>query len=265
MGRPLFSVSFTNRIGSGEDLRLDAVAEEAGPRQWCEKDADPDEDAWWAGKDIVIESFLDRPIESASALVETEVSTTAQPTTNAMVTQQNNIDTGKLMQRSPTQIQHHHHHHNVDLAALFPGRLTISEEELTRVTLDSIVMTEDIDEEDDDFDLVWDADRDEYDSEEMDVYEADGPHSDTSTPAPSTPVMDPVTESSDLIVLPTAASSMHGFSNRCLLPAPATSATPLHQGSLQLPTSPMSSPSAVRSVARVRGFVVHSPRTELVL
>ena len=68
MGRPLISVSFTTRIGS-EDLRLDAVPiTDAGPRRWCEMDADPDQDAWWAGKDIVIESFIDRPVEWVNLL-----------------------------------------------------------------------------------------------------------------------------------------------------------------------------------------------------
>jgi len=267
MGRPLISVSFTTHIGS-EDLRLDAVPiADAGPRQWCEMDADPDQDAWWTEKDVIIESFVDQPVESANAhVVGTEASTTAQPAANMMATQQDNIDSGKLMQQDPTQIQNHQH--NIDLSALFPGRFTISEEELAQVTLDSIVMDEGSnDDDDDDFELAWDEERDEYYEEDMDVDEADGPQSDASTPAPSTPVMDPLTESSDLIALPTRASSMHEFSN-CMLPAPATSINapvPLRQGSLQLPTSSMSPQSATRSVTRVRGFAVHSPRTELVL
>lgn len=262
----MFSVSFTTPVGS-EDLRLDAVAEEpiaegAGPRRWCEKDADPDQDAWWTGKDVVIESFVDQPVERANAHVETEVPTTTLPDANMAANQQYNIDSGKLMQQGPTQIQNQ----NIN-SALFPGRFTISEELLARVTLDSIVMDYD-NQDDDDFELAWDEERDEY-YEDMDVDETDGPHSDASTPAPSTPVMDPVTESSDLIALPTRASSMHEFST-CMLPAPgpATSINapiPLHQGSLQLPTSLMSPPSAARPVARVRGFAVHNPRTRLVL
>lgn len=260
----MFSVSFTTPIGS-EDLRLDAVAEEpiaeeAGPRRWCEKDADPDQDAWWIGKDIVIESFVDWPVQRASAHVETEAPTIALPEANMAANQQDNIDSGKLMQQGLTQIQNQH----INPSALFPGRFTISEEELARITLDSIVMDN---EDDDDFELAWDEERDEYYEEDMDVDETDGPHSDASTPAPSTPVMDPVTESSDLIALPTRASSMHEFST-CMLPAPAASINapiPLRQGTLQLPTSSVSPPSATRSVARVRGFAVHSPRTELVL
>jgi hypothetical protein len=267
MGRPLISVSFTTRIGSE---RLDAVAErhiaDAGPRRWCEMDADPDQDAWWTGKDVVIESFIDRPVESANAhVVGTEVSTIALPAVNMVATQQDNIDSGKLMQQDPTQIQNHQH--NIDRSALFPERFTISEEELARVTLDSIVMGEGNNEDDDDFELAWDEESDEYYEEDMDVDEADGPHSDASTPAPSTPVMDPFTEPSDLIALPTRASSMHEFSN-CMLPAPATSTNaplPLRQGSLQLPTSSMGPQSAARSVVRIRGFAVHSPRAELVL
>jgi hypothetical protein len=175
--------------------------------------------------------------------------------------QQCNIDSGKLMQQGPTQIQNQ----NIN-SALFPGRFTISEEELARVTLDSIVMDYDNNQDDDDFELAWDEERDEY-YEDMDVDETDGPHSDASTPAPSTPVIDPVTESSDLIALPTRTSSMHEFST-CMLPAPATSINapiPLRQGSLQLPTSSMSPPSAAPSVSRVRGFVVHNRRIELVL
>jgi len=268
----MFSVSFTNSIGTrGEDLRLDAVAEEeqTGPRQWCEKDDDPDEDSWWTSKEVIIESFIDQPRETAGVCahhhVDAEVSLPVSSTTMASAApaptivdiQKDLMDSGMLMQQDATvQIQ------NQYPDPLFPARLTISEEELASVTLDPIVMDDDDETNNEDFELVWDQEEedeqttiDAYTSEneeDMDIDEIDAPHSDVSTPAPSTPI----TETPNFFA---SATPMHDFGNRCMLPAVAAP----HQGS---PSSSMGgAPSTPRSVARVRGFAVRNSRTELVL
>ncbi|KIM34490.1 hypothetical protein M408DRAFT_325884 [Serendipita vermifera MAFF 305830] len=266
MGRPLFSNSFTNSVGSGDDLRISAasttvtVAEDSEVRRWNEKDIDPDEEAWWTSKDIIIESFIDQP--KASAIVNSnasahhvEPSTTAQANPDVEATKNNRVDVDRLMLHVTAQIPNQNQQRDVDPAPLFPGRsLTISEEELAGVTLDSIVSTND-NEDDDDFELIWDEDEDEgvVDEElDMDVDEVDVPHSDVSTPAPSTPV----TEPSHFMALPVPATSMHDFASHCMLPMPTTP----RQGSIQ-----MGPPTGTRPAVRVRGFAVHSPRSELVL
>ena len=250
MGRPLFSASFTNSTGSGDDLRLGATVVADEVRRWNEKDVDPEEDAWWTSKDIIIESFIDRPKASASTIsphVTAEPSTTTQPSPDIMAVQENNIDNDRLMQIVTTQIPN-----TIDVASLFPQRLTISEDELASVTLDSVVAS---DEDDDgDFELVWDDEEQVTDEEldmDVDETEAEIPHSDASTPAPSTPV----TEPSHFMALPSTATSMHDFASHCMLPSLATP-------SVQCPVGSQATP---RPTVRVRGFAVHSPRAELVL
>lgn len=247
MGRPLFTTSFTNSVGYSDDLRTSAasvaVAEDSEVRRWNEKDIDPDEEAWWTSKDIIIESFIDQPKAKASRAHVEEPSTVAQPSRDIVALQENNVKVDKLKSHVTTQIPNQHL--DVDLAALFPSRLTISEEELAGVALDSVVSSSE--EDDDDFDLVWDEQEDEevLDEElDMDIDESDVLHSDVSTPAPSTPV----TETSHFMAIPT--TSMHEFTSHCMLPA---STTPRQH---QMPS---------RAAVRVRGFAVHNPRAELVL
>lgn len=254
MGRPLFTEPFVAAVHSlelREEPSAGLVSEEAGPRRWCEKDAYPDEDSWWSGKEVFIEAFL----EPATSDVRSEAgdSTTAQSLEDSLkehleAYEKENIPTEMMrdLQR-PESIQEDMQ--TDDVSTMFPPRYTITEEELANIQLD-VRMEED---EEDDFELAWDPDTDDYN---MEFDTETEPHSDVSTPAPSTPVI-----STRSLPLPVPTPRRQST----VLPVqltPVRSNSSHTQGmNVMLSSSPMSA----RSVVRVRGFAVHSPRTELVL
>jgi len=208
-----------------------------GPRMWCETDPDPDTDAWWNTKEIFIESFT-------SNVAGGERGTIVAP----MAGLEQDI---KIEHKDEIQV-------DTDFSQLLPKRYTISEEELARVVLDTVQV-----DGEDDFELAWDE---ESDSDDMDLdVEPAAVHSDVSTPAPSTPVA-----ATRIAPLPISAPSTPDSTRRRTLPT-SVSSTPIRQNSFHATPSmspiPITTPSSMttRSVARVRGFAVHSPRTELVL
>lgn len=222
-----------------------AMAAAQGPRTWCETDVDPDSDAWWNTKEIFIESF-------ASSVAGGERGTVLE--TNGRIKAPAALvnEDVKLEQENAIPA-------DADLLQHFPKKYTISEDELARVELDAVQV-----DDEDDFELAWD---DESDAGEMDVdiEEPAAVHSDASTPTPSTPVA-----ASQTVSLPISIPSTPEATRRRTLPM-SISTTPIRQnsfpaGSLSISPVPIATPSSMttRSV-RVRGFAVHSPRTELVL
>jgi len=214
---------------------------EQAPRTWCETDADPESDAWWNTKEIFIESFTSNVVASDRGTLEP-----AQRLEAPMASLEQDV---KMEQKDEIQT-------DTDFFQLFPKRSTISEEELARVVLDTI----EVDDEDD-FELAWDEESDiDVDMEPAAV------HSDVSTPAPATPVA-----ATRVVSLPISVPSTPEPTRRRTLPM-SLSSTPIRQNSYHASTPsmspiPIATPSSMttRSVARVRGFAVHSPRTELVL
>jgi hypothetical protein len=214
---------------------------EQGPRTWCETDVDPDSDAWWNTKQIFIESFT----------------TTVEASERGTLRSQGRIEAPMASLEPDLKIEHKDEMHvDTDLFPLFPKQYTISEDELARVALDTLQV-----DGEDDFELAWDEESDSGDMDvDMDIEPA-AVYSDASTPAPSTPVA-----AARIVSLPVSVPSTPA--RRGTLP---TSTTPVRQNSFHATPSmgsiPIASPSSMttRSVARVRGFAVHSPRTELVL
>lgn len=246
MGRPLFSSSSPSFGPNDTSREEDVAVAKQGPRTWCETDVDPDSDAWWDTNEIFIESFT---TSVAGGERGTALETNGRVKAPAVLVDQD----VKLEQEKEIQT-------DTDFFQLFPKKYTISEEELAHVQLDTVQV-----DDEDDFELAWDEE--ELDGDDMDV-EVDqaAVHSDVSTPTPSTPV-----SASQTVSLPIAVPSTPGATRRLTLPM-SISSTPIRQNSFPAGTPsmspiPIATPSSMttRSVARVRGFAVHSPRTELVL
>lgn len=245
MGRPLFSTcsSSIGAVAMHHAENVGVANKPAGPRTWCETDPDPDTDAWWNTKQIFTESFTTDVVGSERGTFGSDGRIVAP-----MAGLEQDL---KIEHKDEIQV-------DTDFFQLFPKRYTISEEELAHVALDTI----EVDGEDD-FELAWDE---EIDSDDMDMdIEPAAVHSDVSTPTPSTPVA-----AARIVSLPISVPSTPEPTRRRTLPTSVSSpsirqnsfhATP-SMGPIPIATS---SSMTTRSVARVRGFAVHSPRTELVL
>lgn len=212
-----------------------------GPRTWCEADGDPD--TWWNTNQIFIESFTTSVVGGERGTLESDGRVEAP-----MAGLEQNV---KIEHKDEIQV-------DTDFFQLFPKRYTISEEELACVALDTL----EVDGEDE-FELAWDE---ESDSDDMDVdVELAAVYSDVSTPAPSTPVA-----AARILSLPISVPSTPEPTRRLTLPtsvsSPSTRQNNFH-ATPSMGSIPIATPSSMtaRSVARVRGFAVHSPRTELVL
>ncbi|KAG8833504.1 hypothetical protein FRC18_003492 [Serendipita sp. 400] len=259
MGMPLISTHSTPFSSTAKGL-MELSMEEGGPKRWQELDGDPEEESWWTGKHIFMESFIDPSACAASS--SSPVATTAseaQGIRSPVEVQTRNDESGI---REDRPVQSHRMLAETPAstwtASGFPGRYTISEQELAQVSLDTIVNED----SEDDFELAWD---------EGSEYGADDSTSDASstisTPTPSTPVV------THTVSLPISMPDTPGLARRRTMPVPTTpsnAASPMRTGSFQMSSSartppPSKSPIAARSVNRVRGFALASPRTELVL
>lgn len=240
MGRPLLNAS-VSPVGSVEMNRHDKdkmVIET--PKTWCEADVDPDDDAWWTTKEIYVESFTTPAVADRG--------TTRQATWRLSAASASNEREKGNDEQKKTRSE-------FEFENLFPPRYTITEHELDAVLLDTVQ-----DEEEEEFELAWDEEEDDNDLEDMIIDAEAGQDSAISTPTPSTPV-----GAARIVSLP---MSVPPTPRRRTLPTsyPSTPVTPIHQNSYQsMSPIPASGSITTRSVARVRGFAVHSPRTELVL
>lgn len=220
---------------------------EREPRRWCSKDAIwPEDEEWWSNQDVVYEAFVDGPL-AAQAVDHSQAAAHETATVNHLEETLlrrfstyerefgiRQMPSSPATTEAPTAIGAH---------APPSARETISEEELDTIALDFVV-SDHRDEDaavDEDFELDWDSDDDMGDYVDSDMQD--------ETPPPSTPV-------------PAARS----------LPIPAPS-TPAHRAPTtprsihvpaHVPSTPILTPRSL-SIARVRRFPVHNPRTEVVL
>ncbi|KAG8834951.1 hypothetical protein FRC17_006254 [Serendipita sp. 399] len=261
MGMPLFSTHSTPYASTARAL-MELSMEEGELRRWQETDGDPEEESWWTGKHVFAELFIDPSARIAAGSSLPDATTTSEaPGARSAMEAHNPSEASGAREDQPLQ----RHPLLVGVppstwtASGFPGRYTISEQELAQVSLDTIVK----DDDEDDFELAWDESS-EYGAEEDSTSEAS---STISTPTPSTPV------ATHTFSLPITVPITPGPVRRRTVPVPTTptpAASPMRTGSFQMSTSartppPSKSPIATRSVNRVRGFALASPRTELVL
>ena len=224
------------------------------PRRWCSKDAIwPEDEEWWSNQDVVYEAFVDGHLaaqvgdhDEAAAHETTTVNHLEETLRRRFSTygRENGI------QQTPSSLATAEAPAMVDAHALPSARDTISEEELNEVALDFVVCdSRDSDGPDDqvdeDFELDWDSD--EEMGEDMDSDMQD------ETPPPSTPV-------AAARALPVLAPTAPAHRAPMVSPDPPRSVhVPPH-----VPSTPILTPRSL-SIARLRGFPVHSPRTEVVL
>jgi len=217
------------------------------PRRWCSKDAIwPEDEEWWNNQDVVYEAFVDGPL-AAQAVAHGQAAAHETATVNHLeetllrrfstYERENRIHqtpSSPAAAEAPTAIGAH---------ALHSARDTISEEELDNVILGSVVCDH-RDEDaavDGDFELDWDSEGEMGDDVDSDMQD--------ETPPPSTPVA--ATRS-----IPISAPSTPAHRAPT---APRSIHVPAH-----VPSTPILTPRSL-SIARVRRFPVHSPRTEVVL
>jgi hypothetical protein len=222
------------------------------PRKWCSKDAIwPEDEEWWKNQDIVYEAFVDHGPLAAQAVDHGRAAAHETATVNhleetllcrfLMYERENGIQqtlSSPATTEAPTAIDAH---------TLPSARDTISEEELDNVVLDFVAddHRDEDDDVDEDFELDWD--REEAMGVDMDSDMQD------ETPPPSTPMA--VAHSLPILIPSTPARRAPAVS-----PAtPRSVHVPAHA-----PSAPILTPRSM-SIARVRGFPVHSPRTEVVL
>jgi len=199
---------------------------EREPRRWCSKDAIwPEDEEWWSNQDVVYEAFVDGPL-AAQAVDHAQAAAQETATVNHLEE--------TLLRRFST------YEREIGIPS---ARDTISEEELNNVALDFVVY-EHRDEDaavDEDFELDWDSEDERGHYVDSDMQD--------ETPPPSTPVSAarwlPISApSTPAHRAPTASRSIH---------------VPAH-----VPSTPILTPRSL-SIARVRRFPVHNPRTEVVL
>lgn len=224
---------------------------EREPRRWCSKDAIwPEDEEWWSNQDVVYEAFVDGPL---AAQVVDHVQAAAHETATVNHLEETLLRRFSTYEReigiqqtpsspaateAPTAIGSH---------ALPSARDTISEEELDNIVLDFVVCDHRDDDAavDEDFELNWDSE------DEMDDY-IDSDMQD-ETPPPCTPV-------AAVRSLPVPAPSTPA--HRAPITSPATPRS-IHV-SAHVSSTPILTPRSL-SIARVRRFPVHNPRTEVVL
>ena len=261
MGREFPSQAFVSVSAVSSSERAPAATQPPAwrvcsrePRKWCSKDAIwPEDEEWWSNQDVVYEAFVDGPLaahvddhDQAAAHERTTVNHLEETLLRRflMYERENGI---QLTPPSPATAEAPV---AMDAHALPSARDTISEEELNKAALDFGVCdhrdSDDLDDQvDEDFELDWDSEEEMGEDMDSDMQ--------GETPPPSTPVA--------------AAYS---------LPVPAPS-TPAHRAPMvstatprsvhvppHVPSTPILTPRSL-SIARVRGFPVHSPRTEVVL
>jgi hypothetical protein len=259
MGRPLLTAPFTAIIPSSEALKdssAEVVGKDAGPRRWCEKDTDPDEEAWWSGRVIFIESF----IQTKATKAENVVSPRDGNQERSTIAPKESASASKLMPKvSPLEKHPVAEPSRQPIELLFPQRFTISEQQLASTQLDTI--SSDLEE---DFELDWETGSDS----DMDVY------TNTSTPDSQSEVSSsPPTRSMlrSMTTVPIAVPRTPEYTRSRTLPISGTPmATSVCQSGFHMSPPAITSltsgsPISARSIPRVRGFAVHSPRTELVL
>ena len=220
---------------------------EREPRRWCSKDAIwPEDEEWWSNQDVVYEAFVDGPL-AAQAVDHSQAAAHETATVNhleeTLLRRFSTYERAIGIRQTPSSPAAAEAPTAIGAHAPPSARDTISEEELDTVALDFVV-SDHRDEDaavDEDFELDWDSDDEMGDYVDSDMQD--------ETPPPSTPV-------------PAARS----------LPIPAPS-TPAHRAPTtprsinvpaHLPSTPILTPRSL-SIARVRRFPVHNPRTEVVL
>jgi hypothetical protein len=262
MGRDFLSQAFAPVSAVPSSERAPATTSQAPrmcsrerePRRWCSKDAIwPEDEEWWSSQDVVYEAFVDGPLP-AQAVDHSQAAAHETVTVNHLeetllrrfstYERENGIQqtaSSPTTAEAPTVM--------MDAHTLPSARDTISEEELDNVALDFVVCDHrDEDDEDEevgeDFELDWD---DEHEmGEDMDSEMQD------ETPPPSTPVA----QARPLPVPgPTPA--------HCPPATPPATPRSIHVLA-RVPSTPILTPRSL-SIARMRGFTVHSPRTEVVL
>lgn len=255
----MLTAPFTAIIPSPEvskETSAEVVGKDPGPRRWCEGDADPDEETWWSGREIFIESF----IRTTGGITANMENVSPRDGNQSRSTTGFNEGTGscKLMpQVSPIEKHAAAEPSRPPIELFFPQRFTISEEQLATSQLDTISS-----DPEEDFELDWETGSDS----DMDF------HTNSSTPD----------SQSEVSSSPPARSMLRSMTS---IPI-AVPRTPTRSRTLPISGTPMAtsacqsgfhmsppaiasltsgSPISARSIPRVRGFAVHSPRTELVL
>lgn len=221
------------------------------PRKWCSKDAIwPEDEEWWSNQDVVYEAFVDGPL-AAHADNHDQAAAHETATVNhleeTLLRRFSTYERENGIQQTPSLPATAEAPVAMDAHALPSARDTISEEELNNIALDFVVCDhrDSDDQVDEDFELDWDSE-DEM-GEDMDSDMQD------ETPPPSTPV-------AAARALPVPAPSTPAHRAPVVSPAtPRSVHVPPH-----VPSTPILTPRSL-SIARLRGFPVHSPRTEVVL
>ena len=225
---------------------------EREPRRWSSKDAIwPEDEEWWRNQDVVYEAFVDGPL-AAQAIDRGQATAHETATVNhleeTLLRRFLTYERENGIQQPPSSPAAAEAPTALDAHAPPSARDTISEEELDSIDLDFAVCNhrDEDDAVDEDFELNWDSE-DEM-GEDMDSDMQD------ETPPPSTPVA-----GARSLPIPILNAPAHR--------APA--ASPATPRSIHIPahvpsSTPILTPRSL-SIARMRGFSVHSPRTEIVL
>lgn len=224
---------------------------EREPRRWCSKDAIwPEDEEWWSTQDVVYEAFVDGPL-APQVVDHVQVAAHETATVNhleeTLLRRFSTYEREIGIQQTPSSPAATEAPTAIGSHALPSARDTISEEELDNIVLDFVVCDHRDDDAavDEDFELNWDSE------DEMGGY-VDSDMQD-ETPPPSTPV--PAVRS---LPIPAPSTPAH----RAPTTSPATPRSihvPAH-----VPSTPILTPRSL-SIARVRRFPVHNPRTEVVL
>ena len=262
MGREFLSQAFASvsAVPSSESGRAPTAStqptprirsREREPRRWCSKDAIwPEDEEWWSNQDVVYEAFVDGPL-AAQVVDHAQAAAHETATVNhleeTLLRRFSTYEREIGIQQAPSSPAATEAPTAIGAHVPSSARDTISEDELDNVVLDFVV-SDHRDEDaavDEDFELDWDSE------DEMGGYE-DSDMQD-ETPPPSTPVA-----AARSLPIRTPSTPAH----RAPISSPATPRSihaPAH-----LPSTPILTPRSL-SIARVRRFPVHNPRTEVVL
>jgi len=255
-----FDVSTNTPDGMQINIADDAQPQLECPPRWAAGDAFPDEENWWSAQTTFVERFVEPnqqrfPDSHPARLLHNlrERLATFERETPSMEYEPN----GTLRADVPEVVQ------QTETPPFLAGNQTpapvqspyiISEAELAQVQLDVFnKFTVDMD----DYELEWDPEEDDDDE----ASSAD------ETPPPSTPVRSQSLQLPRVISSPSVSIPPSQRRPTASVPATPVAFAGFGPPSRSLTTLPSitGTPISARSVARIRGFTVHSPRTELVL
>lgn len=263
MGREFLSQAFAHVSAvppsgwvpaSGRPAPRVVCSREREPRKWSSKDAIwPEDEEWWSTQDVVYEAFVDGPL-AAQAVDHGQTAAHETATVNrleeTLLRRFSTYERENGIQPTPSSPPTAEAPTAMDVHTLSSARDTISEEELDNIVLDFVVSDHcDEDDEDgevgEDFELDWDSEGEMAEDMDSDMQD--------ETPPPSTP-----TQAARSLSVPVPTTPAH----RAPTASPATP-RPIHVPA-HVPSTPILNPRSL-SIARVRRFPVHSPRTEVVL